>query len=136
MLQWNELHPYNAVHVLRLPGSIDLERLCRVVRAVVEPGDTVVYPVPSWNNNHYVHMCGARGIPVVCSPEDAFLPTPAALLTGLCGLAQAILDAASSGRSVEAAQEALRTHGLVFGLTFGENGPEGQVTEGWNEKKR
>ena len=36
MLQWNELHPYNAVHVLRLPGSIDLERLCRVVRAVVE----------------------------------------------------------------------------------------------------
>jgi len=36
MLQWNELHPYNAVHVLRLPGPVDLERLRRVLRAVVE----------------------------------------------------------------------------------------------------
>src|SRR5438105_4254995 len=28
-------------------------------RALVEPGDTVVYPVPSWNNNHYCHLVGA-----------------------------------------------------------------------------
>lgn len=36
MLQWNELHAYNAVHVLRLPGLVDLERLRQVVGAVVE----------------------------------------------------------------------------------------------------
>src|SRR4051812_37933587 len=35
-------------------------------RALVDPGETVVYPVPSWNNNHYVHLVGARGLPVVC----------------------------------------------------------------------
>jgi len=44
-------------------------------RAIVDPGDVVVYPVPSWNNNHYIHQVGATGVPVVCSSEDAFLPT-------------------------------------------------------------
>jgi aspartate aminotransferase len=47
--------------------------------AVVDPGDTVIYPVPSWNNNHYVHMSGARGVAVVCDESSAFLPTRADL---------------------------------------------------------
>ena len=48
MLQWNELHPYNAVHVLRLPGPVDLERLRGVVRAVVEQrGLTGFRPEPA-----------------------------------------------------------------------------------------
>lgn len=46
-----------------------------VYRTLVDPGDRVVYPVPSWNNNHYVHLVGAEGVPVVCRSEDAFLPT-------------------------------------------------------------
>jgi aspartate aminotransferase len=50
-----------------------------VYTTLVDPGDTVVYPVPSWNNNHYVHLSGARGVPVVCPAEDAFLPTRALL---------------------------------------------------------
>jgi aspartate aminotransferase len=50
-----------------------------VYTALVDPGDTVVYPVPSWNNNHYVHLSGAVGVPVVCRAEDAFLPTRALL---------------------------------------------------------
>ena len=48
-------------------------------RALVEPGDEVVYPVPSWNNNHYVYLTGARGVPVECTPEEGFLPTAAKL---------------------------------------------------------
>ena len=44
-------------------------------RALVDPGDRVVFPVPSWNNNHYVHMTDAFGVPVVCGPETHFLPT-------------------------------------------------------------
>jgi aspartate aminotransferase len=44
-------------------------------RAVVDEGDTVVYPVPSWNNNHYSHMVGARHVPVVTDPEHGFMPT-------------------------------------------------------------
>jgi aspartate aminotransferase len=42
---------------------------------VVDPGDTVLYPVPSWNNNHYCHITRAVGKAVVCGEKDAFLPT-------------------------------------------------------------
>ncbi len=48
--------------------------------ALVDPGDRVVYPVPSWNNNHYVHLVGATGVPVACGPEERFLPTREVLL--------------------------------------------------------
>jgi aspartate aminotransferase len=48
-------------------------------RALVEPGDVVVYPVPSWNNNHYCHLVGARGVTVETDPEHGFLPTAASL---------------------------------------------------------
>ena len=36
MLQWNGLHPYNAVHVMRVAGALDLARLQSVVGAVIE----------------------------------------------------------------------------------------------------
>ncbi len=48
-------------------------------RALVEPGEVVVYPVPSWNNNHYCHLVGARGVAIETRPEDGFLPTVASL---------------------------------------------------------
>lgn len=43
--------------------------------AVVDPGDKVVYPIPSWNNNHYTYL--TRGVPVeiAVGPETNFLPT-------------------------------------------------------------
>jgi aspartate aminotransferase len=46
-----------------------------IFRAVVDPGDMVVYPVPSWNNNHYTHMVGAKHVPVVTEAEHGFMPT-------------------------------------------------------------
>jgi aspartate aminotransferase len=48
-------------------------------RALVDPGDRVVYPVPSWNNHYYVHLVGAVGVPVACDARTAFLPTRAHL---------------------------------------------------------
>jgi aspartate aminotransferase len=48
-------------------------------RALIEPGDVVVYPVPSWNNNHYCHLVGARGVALETDPEHGFLPTAATL---------------------------------------------------------
>jgi aspartate aminotransferase len=68
---------YPAERVLVTGGS--RPGIYAVYRALVDPGDRVVYPVPSWNNNHYVHLVGARGVPVVCRPEDDFLPTRALL---------------------------------------------------------
>lgn len=49
-------------------------------RAVVDPGQIVAYPVPSWNNNHYCHMVGADKLPIDCGVESRFLPTRAAVL--------------------------------------------------------
>ncbi len=45
-------------------------------RTLVDPGETVVYPVPSWNNNHYCYLSGARGLPLEVTPEHHFHPTP------------------------------------------------------------
>jgi aspartate aminotransferase len=48
-------------------------------RGVVDPGDRVVYPTPSWNNPYYVQLVGARGVPVPVGAEDRFMPTRATL---------------------------------------------------------
>jgi aspartate aminotransferase len=46
---------------------------------VVDPGDEVVFGVPSWNNNYYCHMVGARAVPIECPAEDGFMPTAATI---------------------------------------------------------
>jgi aspartate aminotransferase len=46
-----------------------------IFTTLLDPGDTVIYPVPSWNNNHYTHLARAKGAPIICSRENGFLPT-------------------------------------------------------------
>lgn len=46
-----------------------------IFRTLCDPGDRVVYPVPSWNSNHYTHLVQGAKVPVVCGPEERFLPT-------------------------------------------------------------
>ena len=36
MLHWNDLHPYNAVNVVRVPAALDVERLTQVINGVLE----------------------------------------------------------------------------------------------------
>ncbi len=43
--------------------------------AVVDPGDKVIYPTPSWNNNHYTYLVGGVPVEIVVGPETNFLPT-------------------------------------------------------------
>lgn len=45
-------------------------------RSLVDPGDRVAYPVPSWNNNHYCYLTQARGVPIEVGRDSAFHPTP------------------------------------------------------------
>lgn len=47
--------------------------------AILDQFDTVVFPVPSWNNNHYCHLSGATPIMIETSAETNFLPTAAQL---------------------------------------------------------
>jgi aspartate aminotransferase len=44
-------------------------------RTLLDPGETLLYPVPSWNNNHYAWLVGAKGQPVVARRETDFLPS-------------------------------------------------------------
>lgn len=46
-----------------------------IFKAIVDKGDKVVYGVPSWNNNHYVHMTDGEHCVVECSFENNFMPT-------------------------------------------------------------
>ena len=54
-------------------------------RGLVDPGDRVVYPTPSWNNNHYVHLVAAQGVPVRCDAASRFMPTRASLEAAVRG---------------------------------------------------
>jgi aspartate aminotransferase len=47
--------------------------------ALINPGDRVVYNVPSWNNNHYCTLSGAQAVEVTTHPGHSFLPTAADL---------------------------------------------------------
>jgi aspartate aminotransferase len=52
-------------------------------RTVLDPGDVVVYPVPSWNNNHYAYLCGAHAVELPVHADQNFFPTPQQLLPTL-----------------------------------------------------
>ncbi|MFN8012003.1 MAG: aminotransferase class I/II-fold pyridoxal phosphate-dependent enzyme [Holophagaceae bacterium] len=43
-------------------------------RTLVDPGDVVVYPVPSWNNNHYANLSGARAVELPVAADHNFFP--------------------------------------------------------------
>jgi aspartate aminotransferase len=48
-------------------------------RAVCDKNDKVVYPVPSWNNNHYTHFVSGEHIEIETRAENNFMLTAAEL---------------------------------------------------------
>lgn len=44
-------------------------------QTIVDPGEKVVFPVPSWNNNHYTHLSHANQVMIEASAENNFMPT-------------------------------------------------------------
>ena len=44
-------------------------------KTLLDPGDVVVYPVPSWNNNHYAYLSGARAVELPAHADSNFFPT-------------------------------------------------------------
>ncbi|MBF9140352.1 pyridoxal phosphate-dependent aminotransferase [Hymenobacter properus] len=74
---------YNPNDVLIAGGSRPL--IYATYRAVVDPGDRVIFPLPSWNNNHYCHLVGATPVAVPTQAENNFMPTAADLAPHLPG---------------------------------------------------
>lgn len=69
--QWGARYP--VASVLIASGARPI--LYAAYRCALNPGDKVIYPVPSWNNNHYTWISGAAGVVVPTRAEDGFMPT-------------------------------------------------------------
>ncbi len=54
-------------------------------RAIVDKGDKVIYAVPSWNNNHYVHFTEGEHVVIESKKENNFMPTAAEIKPHLKG---------------------------------------------------
>ncbi|MEO7211873.1 aminotransferase class I/II-fold pyridoxal phosphate-dependent enzyme [Mucilaginibacter sp.] len=64
---------YGANEILISGGSRPL--IYSTYLALVDPGDWVVFPAPSWNNNHYCDLTGAEKLIVPTRAENNFMPT-------------------------------------------------------------
>lgn len=58
-----------------------------IFRALVNPGDKVIYAAPSWNNNHYTHFTQGKHIVIEAVPETDFMPTASQIAPHLDGAA-------------------------------------------------
>lgn len=56
-----------------------------IFKTIVDKGDKVIYAVPSWNNNHYVHMSEAVHCMIEATPENNFMPTAADIAPHIAG---------------------------------------------------
>jgi aspartate aminotransferase len=68
---------YSTDEILVASGSRPL--IYAAYRALVGPGDKVVFPLPNWNNHHYCHLTGATPVTVPTRAENNFMPSAAEL---------------------------------------------------------
>lgn len=85
LVQHNLGSAYAADDILIAAGARPV--IYAAYKAVVDPGERVVYPVPSWNNNHYSYLHQAEKVEVQTTPENRFLPTADDLRPHLQGAA-------------------------------------------------
>jgi aspartate aminotransferase len=64
---------YSADQILIAGGARPL--IYATYRALIDPGDTVLFPVPSWNNNHYCHLSEAKQVFIETQAANNFMPT-------------------------------------------------------------
>jgi aspartate aminotransferase len=63
---------YNINEILIAAGGRPL--IYALYRALVDRDDKVIYSVPSWNNNHYVHFTEGRHEVIETNSENNFMP--------------------------------------------------------------
>ena len=72
--EWEGIH-YDAQEIQVASGGRPL--IYALFKVIVDKGDKVIYGVPSWNNNHYVHLTDGEHCLIDCLPENNFMPTVA-----------------------------------------------------------
>lgn len=63
---------YSTNDILITAGARPL--IYAIYKTIVDEGDKVIYPVPSWNNNHYAYLTSANAVEIETKPEHNFLP--------------------------------------------------------------
>ncbi|MBO9620664.1 MAG: pyridoxal phosphate-dependent aminotransferase [Niabella sp.] len=66
-------HQYKPSEILVAAGGRPL--IYTTYQVVVDPGDVVIYPVPSWNNEYYAELTGATPCVIHTKAENNFMPT-------------------------------------------------------------
>jgi aspartate aminotransferase len=74
---------YDASEILIAAGGRPL--IYSLYRAVADKQDKIIYAVPSWNNNHYVHFVEGEHVMVEARVENNFMPTAADIKPHLQG---------------------------------------------------
>jgi aspartate aminotransferase len=64
---------FNTNEILIAAGGRPL--IYTLYRALVDKGDKVIYSVPSWNNNHYVHFTEGKHVVIEATRENNFMPS-------------------------------------------------------------
>ncbi len=64
---------YSPEEILIAAGARPL--IYATYQTLVHPGDKVIFPVPSWNNNHYTHLSHAKPVYIKTQPQNNFMPT-------------------------------------------------------------
>ena len=64
---------YNSKEILIAAGGRPL--IYALYRALVDKDDKVIYSVPSWNNNHYVHFVEGQHEVIETTAENNFMPS-------------------------------------------------------------
>lgn len=86
----NEGLDFNVNEILIAAGGRPL--IYTLYHAIVDKDDKVIYSVPSWNNNHYVHFTEGQHVVIEATRENNFMPLAAdikphikdAVLIALC----------------------------------------------------
>lgn len=63
---------FNTNEILVAAGGRPL--IYTLYRALVDKDDKVIYAVPSWNNNHYVHFVEGKHVVIEATRENNFMP--------------------------------------------------------------
>jgi aspartate aminotransferase len=87
-------------------------------RTLVDAGDRIVYPVPSWSNEYYTQICDATAVVISCGAGTRFLPTAAMLEAGVRGATLLVLNSPSNPSGTMLSAEEL---GAICDLVLAEN---------------
>ncbi|MEP7165593.1 MAG: aminotransferase class I/II-fold pyridoxal phosphate-dependent enzyme [Ferruginibacter sp.] len=74
---------YSPAEILISAGGRPL--IYAIYRTIVDKGDKVIYPVPSWNNNHYIHFTEGEHVIIEATRENNFMPTAAQIAPHIKG---------------------------------------------------